>query len=177
VDPNVTGIATLPDVNTPTAEEVRFNWPGSREVSIDCDRCGKPIATATSSYKREWRLGGRSDGGITPEGQLRGGIYAGNEGPHWWSRIWDVSPEGQRAGETREGGARHKLVCKRQHRDRRGRRTLVQQTVTRETVTRVCDAAIAASGRPCPDYVGPHVVLGVTWSGCMRARITLAELR
>jgi hypothetical protein len=164
-------------VDTPAISELRFEWPASREVRIDCDRCGKPIATVTSLYKREWSLGGRSDGGITPEGQLRGGMYPIDKGPRWRSRIWDVSPEGQRAWDTREGGGRYKLVCKRQHRDGRGRATLVQRTVARETLTRACDAAIATSGRPCPDDVGPHVVLGVTWSGRIRARITLADLR
>ena len=153
--------------------------PANREVRIYCDRCRKPVATAISAYGREWDIGGRADGGITPEGQLRGGAYGPEARPPWRSRIWDTSPDRtqDRTWVTGNGESRYKLVCKRRHRGKRGQASLIQRTVTKETLNRVCNSAIAKSGRPVTDPIGAHMVLGVMWAGFMSAEITLADLR
>jgi hypothetical protein len=156
----------------------------TREVQIDCPRCGKPVSVATSIDCREWFLGGRADGGITPEGQLGGGLYnPDDKRPGWRSRLWDVSPEGRRAFDPavahaaernslrdslRDGDERHKIVCNRRHRERRGRVTLIQRTITLETLNRVCEAEWQRSARPTVDEDGQRV---------MRARITLDYFR
>jgi len=152
--------------------------PTRREVSIDCPRCRKPVSAALSIYGRPWELSGRADGGVTRENQMGGGLYGGDDNrPRWRSRVWDTSPAGRRAfdPETAAGGwargdGRRKLICNRRHRDGRGRPTLIQRTVTRQTLGRVCEAAIGAaigSGR-------------VTWDregGRATARVTLDDFR
>jgi hypothetical protein len=145
-----------------------------REVLIACDRCGKPVSAAISVEGRAWYL---SDvpvgGGITPQGQLRGGTHPGGRtrvDPPWRARLWDVSEVGRRsfdpetAGEKprrdsmRRGNERFVVVCDRRHRNARRQARPHQQVVTIVTLNRVCEEA-------------------VTRSGSATARITLADLR
>ena len=110
-------------LNSPGEDGIRFackccisaDCIHCKPIIIDCDTCYRPVA--------RFLFGGGEItvvGGISPEGQLRGGGRTGSS-PEWRARIWNVRFESSAAEDGIGSIARLKLVCvgKGQHRKTR----------------------------------------------------------